>query len=370
VGFGGVPITPVVQRYFTEISAAGGQYYQLDTPLDGSGDFELEIIFSRSIATGGAFILYNYDELLGSYGISLYSTGDYGIGAGTLSLFGTGVAAIGGLQIDLMYTVTFKVSGGIVTSYLNKVQKATAPFSRPAGYAASTIGRIGRNNGSGFKFTGVVGGIKFWSGGDRSTGALVLDAPLDGNGVAGSVGATAYNITQDDSELFSMNSSGNWVNDGWPNLVSMTRNLGDPVWGFSQLSGNVTPNYSLAPDGTLTGVRLESISGRVQRSLPSSVLDGTLKSIYAKSNSGTGTIALLGHNSLSKYQVTLTDEWQRFDFIVDRSEAYAHNLYLADFRYGTLDDISLWGAQFEDAVTSTTFVPTDDKGGKILRVFK
>jgi hypothetical protein len=84
-------------------------------------------------------------------------------------------------------------------------------------------------------------------------------------------------------------------------------------------------------------------------------VSGQTKSIYARVSSGTATVAVNGFNSFAKYQVTLTDEWQRFDAPSDADETGGNLFYAVDFRYGTATEVHIWGAQLETGSTATEY---------------
>jgi hypothetical protein len=182
VGFGGVPVPPVVQRYFTENLAAGGMYSAMSSSVPILGDFELEFDFYRSAPTGGSFIFSNYDTAAGKYGLSIYSTGDYGAGAGTLKIFGGNSPLISGLSNDKYYTVAFKyvAATGKMTNYLNGViQSGPVNSTLPSGMSTSDVSAIARAAQGSFYFAGIVANLKLWLSVTRDPGTLQIDMPLD-----------------------------------------------------------------------------------------------------------------------------------------------------------------------------------------------
>jgi len=88
--------------------------------------------------------------------------------------------------------------------------------------------------------------------------------------------------------------------------------------------------------------------------------NGQTKSIWARTVSGTGTIGLLGHNSVSEAVFNLTETWQRFDLPVDTSETGGSNFYAVDFRgSSTLTEVYIWGAQLEAGSFPTSYIKSN-----------
>jgi hypothetical protein len=139
---------------------------------------------------------------------------------------------------------------------------------------------------------------------------------------------------------------------GRRNLLTRTEEFDNAVWAKA-VEVTVTPNAVLAPDGTMTA---DILAGPNNRAVTTpGVLDGQVKSIWARTVSGTGTIALLGYFSLAKHQFTLTEEWQRFEVPSDVADTGGTNFYAVDFRFGTLSEVVIWGAQLELGSTATDY---------------
>jgi len=89
-----------------------------------------------------------------------------------------------------------------------------------------------------------------------------------------------------------------------------------------------------------------------------------MRSVWARTVSGTGQIHLTSHNSNSNSLFNLTTVWQRVSAI-PTSGAGVANYYLVDFRGSTdLTEVLVWGAQIDDKTTLGAYRLTD--GGATL----
>ena len=123
--------------------------------------------------------------------------------------------------------------------------------------------------------------------------------------------------------------SEDFSNNFWSKIdcTAVASNVADPFGG--------TGAYKITETGTNSHLVKTSVA-----------TTGQVKSIYARTVSGTGVVDVLGANG-PKYKVTLTEEWQRFDFVVDTSEGGGNHVYGVDFRNSntTLTEVLLFGAQ-------------------------
>jgi len=145
------------------------------------------------------------------------------------------------------------------------------------------------------------------------------------------------------------------VEDEGTNYLTQSNNFGgSPYTRVADVS--VATSTLVAPDGTLTASKITGTSGYIiDTSIGSEV---GVKTIWARTTSGTGTVALLGFNSFSKYQKTITPEWQRFDALADENETGGGSFYAVDFRFGTLDELHIWQAQGEGGLKPTSNIFT------------
>jgi len=83
-----------------------------------------------------------------------------------------------------------------------------------------------------------------------------------------------------------------------------------------------------------------------------------MRSVWARTVSGTGQIHLTSHNSNSNSLFNLTTVWQRVSAIPITGAGVA-NYYLVDFRGSSnLTEVLVWGAQIDDSTTLGGYRPT------------
>ncbi|WP_028470052.1 hypothetical protein [Neptunomonas japonica] len=274
VGFGGVPITPV-ERYFTENLAAGGMYSAMSSSVPILGDFELEFDFYRSSPTGGSFIFSNYDTAAGKYGLSIYSTGDYGAGAGTLKVFGGTSPLISGLSNNKYYKVAFKylAATGKMTTYLNgAVYSGPVSSTLPSGMGTSDVSAIARAAQGSFYFAGIVANLKLWLSANRDPSSLRIDMPLNESAEE-------------------------------PVFKNKAAVLGSDLWVNPALNGwvdNGNGSYTLAGDGSFQNLLIPTPTAGSIYLLSFEVvsIDGSMK-IQSSGN-------IFGFSAAKKYKLALT----------------------------------------------------------------
>ena len=143
----------------------------------------------------------------------------------------------------------------------------------------------------------------------------------------------------------------NLVTDSIPNNISWSKGI----------NTTITENYAIAPDGTNTASRIITPTGsgtyayiQFNASLNS---DYTL-SFYAKNNGGDADINMVFFQPIpqSNKQITLTNEWQRFEFTKFNVSSGTMQVGVDNI---TSFDMLLWGVQAEAQSQATAYIKSD-----------
>lgn len=165
-----------ISRYFRRNK--GDDDYATIPEVTLAGDFVIECDFYRSDGgVSGQFIFASYDTVTGSYGVNLYTSGDWGNSAGTVQLFSfTGTPAITGLSPKKWYKVRFEydASTGMAVTYLNGQLFSQGVCTPPNGLDSADISAIYRAAQAGFSFGGIVANLKIWD-----SGTLIRNYPIN-----------------------------------------------------------------------------------------------------------------------------------------------------------------------------------------------
>ena len=139
------------------------------------------------------------------------------------------------------------------------------------------------------------------------------------------------------------------------NLLVNSNDFDTTAWTESDVS---VSSVEIAPDGNPTAFKVTKTGGSGQGMLfvTGQTSNTGIRSVYARTVSGTGTVHLTSHYSNTNNLFTLTTEWQRFSAI---NTAVPANFYAVDFRgSSTLTEVILWGAQIDSGTTLGSFIQT------------
>jgi len=193
-----------IQRYITSLSAAGSMYYELSEPITiGAGeDFEITLKYSTTNTNNQILI---GDDYASTYYFNLDATNFNVWVSGTEYQYNHQGNAHGGIEHEVAYIL----SGSSLTVVLDGISlgaKIITPYTGENNFL------IGSSNTNSVYFTGELYDLKIWTGGDRNTGALVLDLPIDEDWKKNNL--VNNKATTLGSNLWPSNSSATLVQDG------------------------------------------------------------------------------------------------------------------------------------------------------------
>jgi len=139
------------------------------------------------------------------------------------------------------------------------------------------------------------------------------------------------------------------------NLITYSEDYSNAYWTKS--SSTITSGET-SPIGDLSAFKVTEVGANgIMYTSVASENEGNMRSIWAKTVSGTGTVYLCSHNSDASGLRSITNEWQRFSIITSTA---ASNFYAIDFRgSSTLSEILVWGTQLGDSTTLGSYIGTN-----------
>lgn len=273
----------VVKRYFTDLTPAGGQYYDLGDGFALSGDFEIEGKFSTKNNTE-QWIYSSWEDLTDNRSVAIR------LKQGALQTYisSDGVDTIAGpvgqnipLNTLIKFALKFETTGDL-TLFVNDQVAGVVNTGIPSINSSYSAVKVGRKTTGFSYFDGIISDLKIWTGGDRNTGTLIADYPLDEDWVSDNIAhnkadplnnATAINITSTDSTSYDYVPQRDWLgedfltNGSFDTDTDWTKGAGWSISGGQAVKVNTSENSLLyqsvvRPSNYRVTVDLENVTGR------------------------------------------------------------------------------------------------------------
>ena len=147
------------------------------------------------------------------------------------------------------------------------------------------------------------------------------------------------------------------------NLLSYSEQFDNASWINS--GATITPNTTIAPNGTLTADTLGILSGQyLYQNIAITSSNIYTISIYVKVLSGTKQFKFNVYgsgNNFTSSAYTATTQWQKFNYTFIATGTGGAGIYPLIVDGLTGGDFYIWGAQFENFATATDYFPTTDR---------
>lgn len=192
----------VAKRYVYRLNGSD-KHFQLSSPLVAgvNDDFTLKIKADRGDRAAGCFLMTSMNGA--SYGINIYSTGDYSIGEGRISVFGLGNSPlVDGLNSFTDLDIEVSRLSGVWTVTVNGVSDTKTPTSEPPAIATSTDTNLGRRVSGSFYSDGYISNLEYYLNGTLVNKILLTNKPQGANQLPtiGGVSATIVGYNENDWE--------------------------------------------------------------------------------------------------------------------------------------------------------------------------
>lgn len=162
------------------------------------------------------------------------------------------------------------------------------------------------------------------------------------------------------------------IEDSTYNLIQAPSNFNDAVWTLiNSGTGTLpvkTPNYGLAPDGTMTACRVQADKGLGNTTDDYSVMRQTCmrgqRSVWLKSNTGANQSVVVTGGA---WAITITPVWKRYEFSDQGFSIYFDIGTQGGISTNQVIDVLVWHPQIESRIYATSWQDSAD-GGRAAEV--
>lgn len=183
---------------------------------------------------------------------------------------------------------------------------------------------------------------------------------------AGELQAAAIDTPRFDYDPVTLAARGLLIEPAGGNLLAYSQDFDNPFWSLASVV--VTPNATLAPDGSMTADLLTpgATNGLVYRGESLSAGETYTFSVWLRSATGGNVAMQLAYNGSGAspnpktQNITVTPAWQRFELPMTSADGGTANVILGgyDGPWQAGGNVYAWGAQLEASVLATSYMPT------------
>lgn len=277
-----------ITRSFTSLNSAAGQYYEFATPVVLTGDFEIEMDFMYDdTILAGQRLLKSLNEDFVLYVNSSANERTLVFKSRNLSTSAYAFSTYTG-QVpspDTLHNLTFKRSGN---DYIMTLDGISATKTLATEFFPLAIAHL---SASATAFDGVIANFKVWTEGDRNTGTLVVDMPLDENWSTSKIARNkAIPLGSNNWGNSANQVTGGWVNNFDGTYTKASSATAGNVGEIYNIDTTVLPNTTYVMEFTINAIEstlnIFTRNAGVNTLIVESLSTGTHKLLLKTGNEG------------------------------------------------------------------------------------